>query len=222
MLSSVPVWVSLFFLLTASAVIGLFYRAVKNKPVLYIILAVTMLQSAAALTGFYNDFASLPPKIMVGMFPSLLLVLYAGFGSPHNKLFALTDCLWLTLFHTIRIPVEILLSILFHYGAISVWQTIEGTNFDLFSGITAPLIAYFGYHKKVLSRTILIGWNILCLLLLFNVVITSALAMPYSFQVISMYQPNIAIGYFPFNLLPTVIVPLVILAHIILLRKLVK
>ena len=57
--------------------------------------------------------------------------------------------------------------------------------------------------------------NILCLFLLLNVVITAFFAFPTPFQKLAFDQPNIAILYFPFNLLPTVIVPMVLFGHLL-------
>ena len=52
-------------------------------------------------------------------------------------------------------------------------MTFEGTNFDIISGITAPFIYYFGYVRRSAGRKLLIAWNIMCMLLLANVVITA-------------------------------------------------
>lgn len=218
MIDQLPSWVHTAFIAVVILTIAMFYRAVKNRKILLTIAAVVVVQSVIGLSGFYNNFTSLPPRILLGMLPSIILILYAGFFMKQST--GNTNFKYLTQFHTIRIPVEVMLSILFHYSIISRWQTIEGSNFDIISGLTALPVAYFGYTKKSLSKPFLIGWNVLCLLLLFNVVITSAFAMPYPFQLISHQQPNIAIAYFPFNLLPTVIVPLVILSHIMLIRNL--
>jgi hypothetical protein len=99
-------------------------------------------------------------------------------------------------------------------------MTYEGTNFDLFSGVTAPVVAYLCFRDSSIKTRLLLAWNIICLLLLLNVVITSALAVPFPFQQLSFEQPNIAILYFPFSLLPTVVVPLVLFAHLAAIYRL--
>ena len=103
-----------------------------------------------------------------------------------------------------------------------MYMTFEGTNFDLFSGITAAPVAYFVFRKDPVNRKLLTAWNLLCLLLLLNVVATGFLAVPSPFQQISLEQPNVAVLYFPFNLLATVVVPLVLFAHMIAIRRLIK
>jgi hypothetical protein len=99
-------------------------------------------------------------------------------------------------------------------------MTFEGRDFDIVSGITAPVIYYFVFVKKTLSKKILLAWNFICLALLLNIVLNAVLSVPTAFQQFAFDQPNIAILYFPFNLLPAVVVPLVLLSHLVAIRKL--
>jgi hypothetical protein len=75
--------------------------------------------------------------------------------------------------------------------------------------------------KNIKGRLILI-WNILCLGLLINILANALLSAPFPFQQFAFDQPNIAILYFPFNLLPTFVVPLVLLAHLAAIRQLIS
>ncbi len=100
-------------------------------------------------------------------------------------------------------------------------MTFEGNNFDIFSGLTAPLVYYFGFNKEMMNRNIILAWNIICLGLLLNVVITGILSAPTPFQQIAMDQPNIALLHFPFNWLPC-LVPLVLFAHLVSIRQLIR
>ena len=49
---------------------------------------------------------------------------------------------------------------------------------------------------------------------------SAALALPSPMQKIAFEQPNLAVMFFPFNLLPAVVVPLVLLAHLTAIRRL--
>ena len=130
------------------------------------------------------------------------------------------DIKTLTLLHTVRIPVEIILLCLFLQQAIPQAMTFEGRNFDILSGISAPLIYYFGFIKKQLSNTVMIIWNVICILLLLNVVSSAILSLPARFNNFGFEQPNIAVGYFPFLLLPAVLVPMVLFANAASIRQL--
>lgn len=101
-------------------------------------------------------------------------------------------------------------------------MTFEGSNFDILSGLSAPLIYYFGFVKKNFSKKIMLIWNAVCLGLLMNIVITAILSSPFPFQQFAFDQPNIAILYFPFIWLPCCIVPVVLLSHLAAIKQLLK
>ena len=160
--------------------------------------------------------------MLFGVFPTLVLILVIFLTEKGKSFIDNINLKYLIFFHTIRIPVEVVLFLLYYQGLVSKYMTFEGTNFDLFSGITAPLIAFVAFQKVKIKNKLLLGWNVLCLLLLLNVVITAIFSIPSPFQKLSFDQPNIAVLYFPFNLLPTVIVPLVFFAHLAAIRLLAK
>ena len=221
MIETVPTYLEVLFGLTAIVSVLWFYASTRSGAFLIIIISWTILQALLSVSGVYGDSGAVPPRIMLfGGFPALLTIL-AMFLTVKGRAFIDNINLKpLTYFHAIRIPVEIGLALLFHQGFVSEYMTFEGTNFDMFSGLTAPLVAYVAYRSGTVNKKLLLGWNMVCLLLLLNVVITSVFAMPSPFQILSMDQPNIAILYFPFSLLPTVIVPLVLFAHLVAFRQL--
>jgi len=63
-------------------------------------------------------------------------------------------------------------------------------------------------------------WNILCLILVYNIVITAILSTKTPFQILSFEQPNDAVAYLPFAFLPSVIVPIVFFSHFASLYRL--
>ena len=101
-------------------------------------------------------------------------------------------------------------------------MTFEGRNFDILAGITAPIMYYLVFVKQSMSKKTLLFWNFACLALLLNIVINAILSAPLPFQQFAFEQPNIAILYFPFNLLPSIVVPVVLFAHLVAIRRLLK
>lgn len=180
----------------------------------------TILLGAVSLTGFFTVTSGMPPRF-APVIAVPLLTIAALFATPKGRTFiAGLDQGLLVLLNTIRIPVELVLYGLFIHGAVPELMTFTGRNWDILSGITAPLVWWFGYRKRVLPRAVLIGWNVLCLALLFNIVINAILAAPFDFQQQAFDQPNIAIFHFPYVLLPGVVVPIVLFSHVVLLRSL--
>jgi hypothetical protein len=70
-----------------------------------------------------------------------------------------------------------------------------------------------------LNEKIIAAWNIVCLVLLINIVITAILSAPFAFQKLAFEQPNVAILYFPFVWLPCCIVPIVLFSHLVAIRR---
>lgn len=221
MIEGLPIYISIIFGLTVLGTITWLYYATKSKSVLVIIIIWTILQTTLGLSGLYQDTAAMPPRIMLfGVFPILVLIVLTFLTPKGKALINQIDLKTLTYFHAIRIPVEIVLTLLYYQGMVSVLMTIGGTNFDLFSGISAPIVAYLAFRTRKVNKMLLLCWNFLCLLLLLNVIITAIFAVPSPFQKLAFDQPNIAVLYFPFNLLPTVIVPAVLFGHLVAIRRL--
>lgn len=99
-------------------------------------------------------------------------------------------------------------------------MTFEGQNFDILSGITAPVIYFLAFRNRRVNRPLLIAWNIAALLLLANIVTIAVLAFPSPIQQIAFDQPNRAVMYFPYVWLPAVVVPIVLFSHVASLWKL--
>jgi hypothetical protein len=182
-----------------------------------------ILQSALGLSGLYQDTQGLPPNLMLfGVAPTLVFIAALFLTRSGRAFIDRIDLKKLTAFHAIRLPVEIVLILLFYQGMIPVNMTFEGTNFDIVSGLSAIPVAWLAFRSGAPGKSLLWWWNIICLLLLLNIVATAVRAAPFPFQQIAFDQPNIAVLSFPFNLLPAVIVPLVFFGHLVAFRRLLR
>lgn len=220
-MQSLPLYIYLVF---GATVLITFWLILKASRYSKILLAVSVLliffQSSLALMGFYNDPATMSKKFPLLLAPALILILIAFITKGGRRLLDRLDLPTLTLLHTIRIPVELVLLSLYLHHTIPRAMTFEGSNFDIFSGISAPLMYYFVFVKKKLSRSLLLVWNLVCLALLAWVVSRAILSLPDRFERFNFEQPNIAVGYFPFILLPAFIVPVVLFSTLASMRQL--
>ena len=222
--NSFPTGLLVLFTLTTIATLFLFIKAWPQTRVrLYIIigsLAWLVIQFILAYNGFYDDNMSLPPRfaltLAVPLFGILILFLTKAGRATIDSL-SVSTLTWLQI---VRIPVEIVLYFLMLEKAIPQLMTFEGRNFDVLSGITAPIAAYFGFARGSINRKLLLVWNILCLLLVLNIVINAILSIPTPFQQFAFDQPNVAVLKFPFVWLPAFIVPVVIFSHLASIRQL--
>jgi hypothetical protein len=221
-MENLPVYIHLIFILTTGVTLFIFYKAsngsMRSIWLLFAWLAIHMILS---LYGFYKNTSQVPPRFLLLLFPPLLVITILFVTASGRKYLNSFNIKYLTLLHVVRLPVELVLLFLSFHKVVPELMTFEGRNFDIISGCTAPLIYYYGFVKKRLSSRILLLWNFICLVLLFNIVIHAILSAPFPFQQLAFNQPNIAVFYFPFVWLPGFIVPAVFFAHLVAIRKLV-
>ena len=225
MLSGIPAYIIITFLVTVFLTGLLFIRAVKNKTIPVIVLTLWLaVTGILAFKEFFIETTTTPPPTFIfAVAPAFFFIIVLLVT---KKGLAFTNTLnlrHLTLLHIIRIPVEVVLYWLAVEKAIPDLMTIEGRNFDIISGITAPAIYFICFKDtKVINRQLLLAWNFICLGLLLNIVINAILSAPFSFQQFAFDQPNIAVLYFPFVWLPSFIVMLVLLSHLVVIIRLLK
>src|SRR5687768_15825314 len=172
-----PMYISIVFIATTCLTVFTFYKAANNsKATLLVIILWLILQTFISLTGFYTKTDTLPPRFILLVGPPLLLIALLFITTRGRRFLDGLDVKYMTLLHTVRIPVELVLFWLFAHKAVPELMTFEGQNFDILSGITAPILYYLGFVKNMLSKNIIVAWNFICLGLLFNIVITAILS----------------------------------------------
>lgn len=223
MIESLPFYVSAVFILTTFFTVGVFLYAAKrgafsSKPtqILNFLLPFWLIfQAVFGIGGFYQATQAFPPRLpLFGLIPALLAII-SLFIFAHKNFISRLPLKTLTWIHVVRVPVEIVLLWLFQAGQVPQLMTFEGRNFDVLSGLTAPLIAWLAFRGGKTNRILLIVWNTVALLLLLNILVNALLSIPSPVQTFAFDQPNLAILYFPFIWLPTVVVPIVLFSHLV-------
>ncbi len=141
------------FVITTLLAVYLFYRA-SNQSKVFLLLVLTWMaiQLCLGLAGFYQDESTTPPRFILLILPPFLLIAGVFLTSKGKKFMDGLDLRQLTLLHSIRIPVEIVLYYLFIANTIPKIMTFEGRNFDILSGLTAPLIYFRVYCKEIFKQ----------------------------------------------------------------------
>ena len=213
----------ILFLLTVLATVLLFFKATHYSRTVIIIMAIwIILQTSLGIAGFYTSWSSVPPRFPLMIVPPVLCIVVLLILPRGRRFLDAVDLRTLTILHIIRVPVEITLFYLLVAKLIPESMTFEGSNFDILSGITAPIVYFLVFMTKKLGYRFLLAWNFICLALLLNVVITAILSAKTPFQQLAFDQPNIAVTYFPFTLLAAVVVPIVMVSHVAAIRQLVR
>ncbi|WP_025744042.1 hypothetical protein [Aquimarina pacifica] len=209
------------FIATTFLTVLLFLKASVYKKYFLGILFWMILVGALGLSGFYQETGKIPPRFTLLLGP-VFIFMFAVFLNKRSTVFIDNLSLkWLTLLHVIRIPVEIILHDLFVQGLIPEIMTFEGYNFDILSGLTAPILYYFVFINQKIGYKGLLIWNFVCLGLLINIVTIAILSAQTPIQQLAFDQPNVGVTYFPFVWLPAVIVPIVMFAHVSSILRLV-
>lgn len=171
-------------------------------------------QTVVASRGFYHVTDTLPPRFLLLIAPAMLTVVLLMTTSRGRAWMRLMRPERLTLLHTVRVPVELTLWLLAGYGAIPTLMTFEGRNWDILAGLTAPIVYYLYFKRQTLSRRSFVLWNVVSLATLANIVGHAILSAPSPFQKLAFDRPNIAIQYVPYVWLPSLVVPVVLFAHL--------
>jgi hypothetical protein len=217
----VPLSIIILFVATTIFTFSFIVKQLKaSKSVIALIAIWLILQAILGQTRFYENNQTIPPRFVLMVMPPMLFIILL-FNTNKGKMFIDNlDIKKLTLLHVIRIPIEIVLFGLFTVKLIPQLMTFEGANFDIFSGISSVVVYFIISFKSSYNKNLMIIWNVLCLFLVLIIVGIAILSAPSPFQKLAFEQPNIGVLYFPFNWLPSFIVPVVIFSHIAALRKL--
>ena len=175
--------------------------------------------SVWSMSGRMADFSMFPLNVLPILIIPLITILVITFSKTFREILIHVPAQNLVRLQSFRFFVEILLWALFIQNQLPVQMTFEGRNFDVLSGLSAPIVAYLISRQK-LSRSALIIWNILCLGLLLNILVTAILSMPGPLRVFMNEPPNTIVTAFPVSWLPGLLVPLAYGLHFLSLRQL--
>jgi hypothetical protein len=209
----------LFAVLTLLFLLFFYWGTGRNKSVLTRVALWIALVSILAQSGFFQNTNTTPPRFVLVLAGNLVLVLYALRALQKSRI----DLRIALGIHALRVPVELALYVLFLKGQVPEIMTFKGWNHDIWTGISAAVLlvamVFFNFQP---SKKLLLGWNIAGLLLLANIVVIAILAAPLPIQQLAFDQPNVAVLAFPYILLPSVIVPLVLVTHVVSIRQLLR
>jgi hypothetical protein len=170
-----------------------------------------------AVRGVFADFDAVPPHLMKVVVPMALVVVafsFSRWGKWAAERLPLTLLVGVQVF---RLPLEIVLYYLGKHGAISQEMTLAGYNFDIATGAFA-LVVWLLLHKQSASAAVVWAFNIVGTLLLATVVTIAVLGFPAPF---GWFQPpNTVVAYYPWAWLPTFLVQLALVSHLLVYRKL--
>ncbi|MGE0771683.1 MAG: hypothetical protein AB7K37_08225 [Cyclobacteriaceae bacterium] len=176
--------------------------------------------SVLSISGFLQDFSTFPPRMMIVLVVPLITIIGISTTKRLKHILSFIPPQRIIGLQVFRVFVELLLWLLFVIELLPVQMTFEGRNFDVLAGLTAPVVAYFCFVRKVWSKTVAVVWNFLSLALLINIVTIALLSIPSPFRHFMNEPANTIVAHFPIVWLPAILVPLAYTLHIFSLIQL--
>ena len=210
------------FLLTVLAVAAMLVRSVERRTYTVLGLSGWLAFSAVlAASGWLADFAARPPHFFAFMLPTFGATLALGFSRIGASVAARVGFAALAGFQVFRAPVEWVLFALHRDGVVPVQMSFAGWNFDVLTGVSAPLVAWLAVSGRI-GRRGLLAWNCAGLVLLANIVGIAVLSTPTPLRLFWNEPANTFVAGWPWIWLPGFLVPAALLGHLVSLRKLAR
>lgn len=187
-------------------------------PMLLCVIGVV--QCFLAEAGFYRATDAFPPPQLAMVMPMVLGLTLVVLLPAGRRWLGNADITALTALHILRVPVELVLHEAFQQGLVPRSMTYSGHNFDILTGLSAAFLTAWLVSNHKPGKAVLLVWNLLGLLLLGGVVVTAVFSIPSSVQQWAFDQPNVFVIRVPGILLPAMLVPAVLWAHVAALYQL--
>ena len=178
----------------------------------------TIFISYFSFQGFFSNFSTFPPRMAIVFVVPLVAILFLTFSRSLKGVLTHLPPEKIIRLQVFRVFVEILIWMLLLQNLLPIQMSFEGRNFDILTGLTAPVVAWLIARKKW-SPALTIAWNVAGLLLLLNIVVIAILSMPSPIRHFMNNPANTIVTTLPFIWLPGLLVPLAYALHFISIRQ---
>ena len=173
-------------------------------------------------TGLLQSF-ELPPRfVLLLIFPAFLFTGIFIYRNRNNTWLKHIPKSWLIFIQTFRIAVETLFVFSVTAGVLHPNVTIEGYNFDMFIGISAPIVGLL-FLREMVSEKVLVIWNYLGLLVLATVIFVfmTTIFAPGIYGFESTPMP-MEFTHYPYTLVAGFLMPVAVFVHILSIVQLTR
>ena len=189
--------------------------AMVAVPVVYLVIPTLLVKS-----GILDRYDPPPPPALLLLLGLSILTAVLVFSRLGTRLATQLSLGAVVLLQAFRIDVEWLLHRLYLEGVVPVQMTYSGRNFDIVTGITGLVLGIWLLKGGRPPRALLLGWNVLGLALLANIVGVAALSTPVAFRVFTEGPPNLLPSTLPWIWLPSFLVQVALGSHLLVFRML--
>ena len=196
--------------------LGVFVWRTQTRSTLMGFIAIAaawmLLTDGLARAGLLGTF-DFPPRIILLFIPGTVGTMMLA----RRSIASAAPWSWLIGLQTFRVVVELLIHGAVERGIAPPQLTWTGLNFDIVTGVTAPIVAWLVVQGKIGRRGIWV-WNLMGMALLLLVVSVAVLSMPIPIQ--RFHPDNTWVVGAPYIWLPCVFVFAALWLHVLSFRKL--
>jgi hypothetical protein len=199
--------------------VGLRRAGAGVRPLLAILFAYIAIPGHLARTGALESWDATPPPalaLILGLSALTAMIVFSVVGA---RLAVGIPLAAIVLLQSFRVAVEWLLHRLYLEGSVPVQMTWSGRNFDVVTGITGLLLGLALLRGRPVPKAVVLGWNVLGLALLANIVVIAVLSTP-ALHRFPEGPPNLLPGAFPWVWLPSFLVQVALGSHLLVFRRL--
>ena len=215
----------LFVFVTSSVVFGKLRALFPNHRRLLALGAILILSVPVVLTwsGVLTLLDATPPPFL--MVPIYLLFISGGFafsklGKKVNEQVSLMAIVGLQAF---RLPLEMYMHEASERGIMPQVLSYRGLNFDIITGIGAIVLLLIWMVRGEVSKALIWIWNVFglaCLAMIFFIAVSSSPVLRAWGD--EPEKVNSWVLYFPYIWLPTVLVVIAVVSHLLITRRLIS
>jgi hypothetical protein len=200
------------------------YKRRYGVVVFVVVSIVTGVNLISDQYGIFNRLDLLPPPFVMMNVAILLLVFAVGFGYLGQlgdmmvKHMTVRTLVSLQIF---RLPLELLMLRAAYLEIMPMEFSMKGYNLDVLTGLGALLLTIYAVWKRSLPKMLVWVWNVMGIFLLLVIAVLALLTSPnvHAFGTAPIHI-NSWVLYFPYSLLPSILVSFAVLGHVLLTRKL--
>jgi hypothetical protein len=185
-----------------------------------VVLAVLGVNWLFSQSDMIRDFDRVPPPFLF----FFLFIVGSSFAIAFSRLGTLLvdriSIAALVGYQGFRILAELLLASAYHQGLAPRQMTFEGYNFDIVTAITALGLAWYLRGRKKWNPLLVRLWNGMGITALMVIAFIAVTSMPSRLRLFMDEPSNIWVTYFPYILLPGVLVVAALTGHLLVARKL--
>jgi hypothetical protein len=214
-MTAIPIAVIICFLIAIQTATR---RALTTVIALVMVAGVMAVQCLAASSGLLRDWDRRPPPLMILLIATLAITIAFAFSKLGGELAGKLSLAALVFSQAFRLPLELTMHMAAGEGVMPVQMSYSGRNFDILTGTSALILGLALLWTRVPTVVVRV-WNLAGFLLLANIVGVAIASMPI-FHAFGPDRLNTWIADPPFVWLPGILVPMALMGHILIWRKL--